>query len=254
MNTCVNWGFSFATVVHHCMLFLYNMSSVFTRQVSRVYKSKRRWWDCVRGVQCGDFYDLQFQSLNVSDSLVGKSDWRSSKWCDTVVVSQEEWSGSQTDDISHSSRLFLGLVAVRQLSLLQLRLSCAWTFFVLLLLAVDTSDLQVWVGELIHVGIMIPILCNSRSIHFFFLPGTASLHDHNGFRIQRTACHLILFGHLFWWKKFNFLNRGKVSFSWAAGLRIYLFCAFLFMCQQYCLDSLSMFLHNCNKFIKFQNE
>lgn len=65
MDTCVNWGFSFATVVCQCIAF-FTISSGFTREVSRVCKSKGgegvmgSW-----GVQFGDFYDLQFQSQSV---------------------------------------------------------------------------------------------------------------------------------------------------------------------------------------------
>lgn len=93
-------------------------SSVFTRQVSRVYKSKRRWWDCVgRG---GGVLVLRFLWLKVpvSQSVTqpcGKEWLEELEMCDTLVVSQEEWSSSQSDDISCSTRLSPALVAVQRL-------------------------------------------------------------------------------------------------------------------------------------------
>lgn len=183
MDTCVNWGFSFATVVCQCIAF-FTISSGFTREVSRVCKSKGGggWWG--HGGFSLETFMTYSSSPKVSDSLVGKIDWRSLKWSDALVVSQEEWSGSQTDDISHSTPLSPGLVAVGQHSFLQVRFPCDWTFFVLPSLAVGAS----W-----PLGAGWGILCNSGSIHkrwklIFMYVSSVSLHDPTGFRTQCTVC------------------------------------------------------------------
>lgn len=109
-------------------LLFFTISSGVTREVSRVCKSKG-----------GSVWRLLWLTVPVSKcqtDLVGKIDCRSSKWSDALVVSQEEWSGSQTDDISHSTPLSPGLVAVGQHGFLQARFPCDWTSFVLRSLAV----------------------------------------------------------------------------------------------------------------------